>query len=171
MRRTLTTVVITTIINQVGTKLQQELKQTRAFSGIEEEVILNVARTAEYFLSRLADVLKSAELTPTQYNALRILRGAGANGLTCGDISERMVTKDSDITRLLDRLERRGLVRRQRPENNRRIVVTGITSDGLRLLADLDGPLQEAQQKLLAHIGKQRLTDLNEMLEACRDDK
>ena len=145
------------MINQVGTKLQQELKQTRAFSGIEEELILNVARTAEYFLSRLADVLKSAELTPTQYNALRILRGAGANGLTCGDISERMVTKDSDITRLLDRLERRGLVRRQRPENNRRIVVR----DHLRWVAPVGRPGRPSARSATETAGPHRKAEAN----------
>ena len=155
----------------MATKLQRELKQAKPFSGIEEEVILNVARTAEYFGSRLAEVLKSADLTPTQYNALRILRGAGADGLTCGDIGERMVTKDSDVTRLLDRLERRALIRRERPETNRRIVLTAITADGLRLLVELDAPLQEAQRKLLAHMGKQRLKDLKDLLEACRVDR
>ena len=155
----------------MATKLQRELKQAKPFSGIEEEVILNVARTAEYFGSRLAGVLKSADLTPTQYNALRILRGAGADGLTCGDIGERMVTKDSDVTRLLDRLERRALIRRERPETNRRIVLTAITADGLRLLAELDAPLEEAQRKLLAHMGKQKLKNLKDLLEACRLDR
>ena len=154
----------------MATKLQKELKQAKPFSGIEEEVILNVARTAEYFGSRLAEILKRADLTATQYNALRILRGAGADGLTCGNIGERMVTKDSDITRLLDRLERRGLIRRERPESNRRIVLTAITADGLSLLAELDAPLQEAQRKLLAHMGKHRLNELNDSLEACRLD-
>ncbi len=154
----------------MATKLQRELKQAKPFSGIEEEVILNVARTAEYLGSRLAEVLKSADLTSTQYNALRILRGAGVDGLTCGDVGERMVTKDSDITRLLDRLERRGLIHRERPETNRRIVLTRITPDGLRLLTELDAPLQDAQRKLLAHMGKQTLKELNEMLEACRLD-
>ncbi len=153
------------------TKLQRELKQAKPFSGIEEEVILNVARTAEYLGSRLAEVLKSADLTSTQYNALRILRGAGVDGLTCGDVGERMVTKDSDVTRLLDRLERRGLIQRERPATNRRIVLTRITADGLRLLSELDAPLQDAQRKLLAHMGEQTLKDLNEMLEACRLDR
>jgi DNA-binding MarR family transcriptional regulator len=129
-----------------------------------------VARTAEYFTACIADVLKSADLTPTQYNALRILRGAGKDGLACGDIGERMVTKDSDITRLLDRLERRGLISRERPENNRRLVLARLTAAGQSLLAKLDGPMEEAGRKLLAHLGKQRLILLNELLEACRLD-
>ncbi|HEY9282614.1 MAG TPA: MarR family transcriptional regulator [Pyrinomonadaceae bacterium] len=152
------------------TKLQKELKQTKPFASLEEEVILNLARTAEYVGSRGAEVLKRADLTPTQYNALRILRGAGEEGLTCGEISERMVTKDSDITRLLDRLERRGLIRRERPETNRRVVVTRITGEGLSLLAELDEPVNEKHRKLAGHLGKQRLKALNELLEAMRGD-
>ena len=137
---------------------------------MEEEVILNVVRTAEYFTSRVAEVLKSADLTPTQYNALRILRGAGNDGLTCGDIGERMVTKDSDITRLLDRLERRGFIHRERPQSNRRVVLARITAAGLSLLANIDGPMRETGRKLLAHLGKQRLIQLNQLVEDCRPD-
>lgn len=152
------------------TKLQKELKQTKPFSSLEEEVILNLARTAEYIGSRGAEVFKRADLTPTQYNALRILRGAGEAGLSCGEISERMVTKDSDITRLLDRLERRGLISRERPENNRRVVLARITGDGLKLLAELDAPMEESHRRLAGHLGKQRLKTLNELLEALRGD-
>jgi MarR family transcriptional regulator, organic hydroperoxide resistance regulator len=152
----------------VVTKLQKELKQTKPFASLEEEVILNLARTAEHIGSRSAEVLKRADLTPTQYNALRILRGAGADGITCGEISERMVTKDSDITRLLDRLERRGLISRERPENNRRVVLTRITDEGLKLLAELDDHVQEGHRRLAGHLGKQQLKALNELLEAMR---
>lgn len=151
------------------TKLQKELKQNRPFESLEEEVILNLARTAEYVGSRGAEVFKRVDLTPTQYNALRILRGAGAEGLICGEISERMVTKDSDITRLLDRLEKRGLIGRERPENNRRVVFARITDEGLRLLAELDGPVGESHQRLAGHLGEQKLKALNELLEAMRD--
>lgn len=150
------------------TKLQKELKQTRPFASLEEAVILNLARTAEYVGSRAAEFFKRADLTPTQYNALRILRGAGAEGLTCGDVSERMVTKDSDITRLLDRLERRGLVSRERPEDNRRVVLARITDEGLRLLAGLDDAVNEHNHRLAGHLGKAQLETLNELLEAMR---
>lgn len=154
---------------RVVTKLQKELKQTKPFASLEEEVVLNLARTAEYVGARAAEVFKNADLTPTQYNALRILRGAGEEGLTCGEISERMVTKDSDITRLLDRLERRGLISRERPESNRRVVMARITGDGLRLLAELDEPVNESHRRLAGRLGKQRLRSLNELLEALRD--
>jgi DNA-binding MarR family transcriptional regulator len=155
----------------VVTKLQKELKQKKPFSSLEEEVILNLARTAEYVGSRGAEVFKRADLTPTQYNALRILRGAGEQGLSCGEISERMVTRDSDITRLLDRLERRGLISRERPENNRRVVIARITGEGLALLAQMDGPMEESHRRLAGHLGRQRLKTLSELLEALRGNE
>ena len=151
------------------TKLQKELKQNKSFKSLEEEVILNIARTAEYLGSSLAGIFKAANLTPTQYNVLRILRGAGAEGLSCSEISERMVTKESDITRLLDRIESQGLISRERPANNRRLVITSITDEGLRVLAELDAPVDENNQRLVGHLGKEKLKTLNELLEAVRN--
>ena len=150
-------------------KLQKELKQTKPFRALEEEVTLNVARTAEHLAAGIAEVLKVAELTPTQYNALRILRGAGAEGLSCSEISERMVTKDSDVTRLLDRLESRGLISRERPATNRRLVLARITQEGLRVLAELDEPVTENHRRQISHLGKERLRMLNELLVAVRN--
>jgi DNA-binding MarR family transcriptional regulator len=148
--------------------LQKELKQTKPFQSLEEEVILNVARTAEFLASSGAEVFRRAELTATQYNALRILRGAGAEGLSCGEIGVRMVTTVPDVTRLLDRLEARGLISRERPANNRRMVVARITDEGLRLLSELDAPVAESNRRLAGHLGKARLKTLNELLEALR---
>ena len=150
------------------TKLQKELKQTKPFKSLEEEVVLNVARTAEVLASASAEVFKRVDLTPTQYNALRILRGAGAEGLACREISERMVTKESDITRLLDRLEGRGLISRERPANNRRLVITRITKEGLRVLAELDEPVSESHRRQVGHLGKAQLKTLNKLLETLR---
>ena len=149
-------------------KLQEELKQSRPFGSLEEEVILSILRTAEYFSARAAEMLKPAELTPTQYNALRILRGAGPEGLACGEIGSRMVTKDSDITRLLDRLEKRKLIRRERPDSNRRIVLTRITDKGLKILTELDAVVHDFERQLIGHLGPQRLKTLKELLEASR---
>lgn len=150
-------------------KLQKELKQSKPFKSLEEEVILNVARTAEYISSVSAKVFKAAELTRTQYNVLRILRGAGSEGLSCSEIGSRMVTKDSDVTRLLDRIENRGLISRERPANYRRIVIARITEEGLRVLADLDKPVDEVNRRLVGHLGKKKLQTINELLEAIRD--
>ena len=162
---------MTSILAGVASRLQKEIKQTKPFGSLEEEVILNLARTAEYLGSRAAEVFKRADLTPTQYNALRILRGAGADGITCGEISERMVTKDSDITRLLDRLEARGLISRERPAHNRRQVITRVTAAGLRLLGELDAPVAESHRRLAGHLGEKQLKALNKLLESLRGEQ
>jgi DNA-binding MarR family transcriptional regulator len=164
----LTIVVTTTILPFMVSKLQTELKQNKPFGSIEEEVLLNLARTAEVVSSALAIVLKQADLTGTQYNALRILRGAGSDGLSCGEVSDRMVTKDSDITRLLDRLESRELISRERPANNRRTVIARITVEGLRILEELDEPVSQSNRRLAGHLGKERLKTLNTLLEDLR---
>src|SRR5438552_16243281 len=120
-------------------KLAREIKQTKPFSSAEEEAILNIQRTASLLAQAFAETLKPHGLSETQYNALRILRGAGAAGLACQEIAERMIARDPDITRLLDRLEARKLIGRARSKADRRVVVTRITPEGLRLLSALDG--------------------------------
>jgi len=149
-------------------KLQKELKQSKPFRSLEEELILNVARTAEYLAGAISNVLKATDLTVTQYNVLRILRGAGSEGLSCSEISDRMVTKESDVTRLLDRVEARGFISRERPATNRRIVLARITDDGLRVLEELDEPIDELNRSLVGHLGKENLKILSEFLEAIR---
>jgi DNA-binding MarR family transcriptional regulator len=155
----------------VETRLQQELRQTKPFSSREEEAHLSIQRTAEVLWHGLAEMLKAAELTPTQYNVLRILRGAGQPGRSCGEISERMVTKDSDITRLLNRLEARGLITRERTEEDRRVINARITREGLRLLDELDEPVKEHHRRALGHLGPKRLAQLCELLEAVRIER
>jgi DNA-binding MarR family transcriptional regulator len=151
------------------TKLQRELKQDKPFTSLEEEVHLNLLLTTERLVSGVSETLKQSELTPTQYNALRILRGAGTEGTSCREIGERMVTKDSDITRLLDRLESRGLISRERAED-RRFIVTRITDAGLRLLAELDAPIAERHRRQLGHMGEKKLASLRKLLEEARAD-
>jgi len=163
----LTTVVITATMLAMLTRLQEELKQTKPFASSEEEVYLSVLRVAERLVSGLSETLKQSDLTPTQYNALRILRGAGEKGASCREISERMVTKDSDITRLLDRLEARGLISRERAED-RRFIIARITGEGLSLLADLDGPIQERHRRQLGHLSEKKLTSLRKLLDEAR---
>src|SRR2546421_11590448 len=103
-------------------KLAREIHQNRPFSSVEQEVFLNVLRTADVLTTKLEAILKPFGLSPTQYNVLRILRGAGEAGLACGRIAERMITRDPDVTRLLDRLENCGLIRRARQTDDRRVV-------------------------------------------------
>jgi DNA-binding MarR family transcriptional regulator len=124
-------------------------------------------RTCDLLSRGPAQVLKTEELSATQYNVLRILRGA-PQGLPCGEIANRMVTRDPDITRLLDRLEKRELISRSRETKDRRMVMARITPAGLKLLAGLDAPIQEVHRKQLGQLGQERLRALAELLHACR---
>src|SRR5580698_1427411 len=133
----------------------------------EEVAHLEMMRTMEILSHRFAQVMKAADLTPPQYNVLRILRGA-AEGLPCGEIGNRMVTRDSDITRLLDRLEKRTLISRCRESKDRRTVWTRITQEGLELLARLDEPIRTAHRQLLGHLGIERLNLLADLLRLAR---
>jgi DNA-binding MarR family transcriptional regulator len=153
----------------MGSKLQEELRQKKPFGSLEEEVYLGIQRTAEALSWGLSQTLKGADLTPTQYNVLRILRGAGSEGAACGQISERMVTKDSDITRLVERLDARGLVTRERDETDRRYITVRITPDGLSLLATLDEPIAECHKRQLGHLGKEKLGSLRKLLDVARE--
>ena len=139
----------------------------RRVGSAEEAAFLDLLRTTDVLSRRPAQVLKSEDLTPTQYNVLRILRGA-PDGLTCGEIANRMITRDPDITRLLDRLERRSVISRSRETKDRRAVLTRITQKGLDLLARLDEPVQEAHRRQLGHLGGKRLRELAGLLLACR---
>lgn len=149
-------------------RLQDEIKQSRPFRSLEEEVMLGLARTADALGRATEDVLKAAGLTGTQYNVLRILRGAGSAGLSCGEVAGRMITRDPDLTRLLDRLEARGLVTRARDGEDRRVVTTRITQRGLDLLAQLDEPVQAQNRKTVGHLGEQKLRALAQLLDEAR---
>lgn len=149
-------------------RLTDEIKQTGPFRSLEEEAYLNILRTADALGRALAEMLKAAGLTPTQYNVLRILRGAREDGLACGEVAERMVTRDPDVTRLLDRLESRGLIRRARETGDRRVIRTWITAEGLRLLKSLDGPVATLHERQLGHLGEKRLQALVKVLEEAR---
>lgn len=141
--------------------------RARRSAGPEEAAFLDLLRTTDMLSRGLAQVLKTESISATQYNVLRILRGA-PKGLTCSEIANRMITRDPDITRLLDRLEKRSLIRRSRETTDRRVVHTRITPEGRALLARLDGPVHEAHRKQLGHLGRERLRALSELLGACR---
>jgi DNA-binding MarR family transcriptional regulator len=137
---------------------------------IEEEAFVSLLRTGDLLARRLEGVLKAAEVSPTQYNVLRILRGA-PEGLACGEIGNRMISRDPDITRLLDRLEKRKLISRSRETKDRRMVLARITDDGMKVLADLDGPVLDTHCKLLGHMGKEKLQSLLGLLAEARRDR
>jgi MarR family transcriptional regulator, organic hydroperoxide resistance regulator len=149
-------------------RLKREIKQRRPFSSVQEEVVLSIMRTADQVAVPMNEVLRAANLSTSQYNVLRILRGAGEDGLPCGEISERMVRRDPDLTRLLDRLETANLVSRTRDTRDRRIVRASITGEGLRLLESLDDPVEESVRGALAHMPGARLKALLELLEEIR---
>lgn len=151
-------------------KSTQPAGQARSIGGAEESAYLDLLRTCDLLNRKLAGVLKPAELSSTQYNVLRILRGA-KEALPCREIASRMITRDPDITRLLDRMEKRGLVARSRETTDRRMVRTRITAEGLEILADLDGPIQEAHRAQLGHLGRARLRELADLLRAARGEK
>ena len=122
-------------------------------------------------LTRGADwVLKAEDLSLTQYNVLRILRGA-PQGLPCGEIASRMITRDPDVTRLLDRMEKRGLISRSRESRDRRLVLARIAPEGLKLVNRLDEPVQKIHRKQLGHMGKDRLQALAGLLAAARSGR
>jgi DNA-binding MarR family transcriptional regulator len=152
----------------MDTLLQREIKQRRPFASTGELVFLSLMRTTEALGRREVELLKSRELSFAQYNVLRILRGAGEGGLSCGEISERMVNRDPDVTRLLDRLVARGLVTRDRRADDRRVVISKITGDGLAVLADLDAPLEELHRDQTAHMDEAELRHLVHLLERLR---
>jgi DNA-binding MarR family transcriptional regulator len=149
--------------------LEAEIRQAKPFVNREEEAFLNLQRTASLLLLALGRELKPHDLTPAQYNALRILRGAGEDSLTCGEIGERLVSPGPDVTRLLDRLEARHLVTRLRDEADRRVVRARITQAGLDLLAELDDPVEQALRRLLGHLGGGKLGSLVKLLEEARE--
>src|SRR4051794_17693583 len=152
--------------------LGKEIKKQRPFESLEQEAMLNIVRAADVLSAEMADVLKPATLSAAQYNVLRILRGAaaeaGGKGLPCGEIAARMITRDPDVTRLLDRLEKRGLISRCRQEKDRRVVCTRITPAGSKLLHELDPKIEAAHRKQLSHLGADKLKQLIELLEAAR---
>lgn len=151
------------------TKLQDEIKQTKPFGSQEDEAFVSILRTAGAFQWREAELLKPYEITLPQYNVLRILRGAEPEGLICREIGERMIARDPDITKLLDRLEARGLVSRERQEKDRRVIVARVTPEALRLLAEIDEPVLKLTAELLGHLGERKLTTLIRLLEEARE--
>ncbi len=149
-------------------RMQEELQQTRPFASVAEEAALALFRTADVVRARVTAVVEPAGITPQQYNVLRILRGAGDAGLPTLEIGGRMVERTPGITRLLDRLEAKGLVTRRRCDADKRQVLAWITPQGLRILAALDRPVRAANKRALAALGKADLARLVRLLDAVR---
>ena len=148
-------------------KLRQEIKQ-RAPMSASQEAHLSIQRTADWLTRKTVELLKPYDLSPTQYNVLRILRGAEPSGLPCGEIGERLVTREPDITRLLDRMASRDLVTRERSESDRRVVVTRITRGGLDLLSELDGEITAVHKRQFEQLEPSEIAELIRLLEIVR---
>ncbi len=142
-------------------------KSKRRVGCPEENTFLELLRTTDMLSRGMVGVLKREELSPTQYNVLRILRGA-PEGLACGEIANRMITRDPDVTRLLDRMEKRGLISRCRETKDRRTVMARITPEGLKVVGRLDEPVMAGHRRQLGHLGRERLAALSELLAAAR---
>src|SRR3954453_3733829 len=151
------------------TSIQHELKQTRPFASKGEEAGVALMRTADLLRRHVAVVLAPFDITEQQYNVLRILRGAGEKGLPTLDIAERMIESTPGITRLIDRLETKKLVSRERCPTDRRQVFCRITKSGLTLLDQLDTPLTEASNSALGHLKKHELASLIDLLDRTRE--
>jgi DNA-binding MarR family transcriptional regulator len=146
-----------------------ELHQTKPFAHPEEELYLSLIRTADMLTRHASKLLKEVGISHAQYNVMRILRGAGADGLPCGEISARLITRDPDVTRLLDRLATRGLVGRGRSTGDRRVVSARITDAGLALLADLDKPVIEAHKEQFELLNESEIRAMLDQLTKVRE--
>ena len=139
--------------------------------SLENRVFVALLQTADALSQEAEQALKAAGLTGAQYNVLRILRGAEPQGLACSGIGDRMISHDPDMTRLLDRMEKRGLITRERQTDDRRVVKTRITPQALSLLKTLDQPVRELHKRQFRHIRASRLKTLGALLEEVRARK
>jgi MarR family transcriptional regulator, organic hydroperoxide resistance regulator len=146
-------------------------KLSRTPASMENRVFVALLQTADSLSQDAEQLLKSAGLTGAQYNVLRILRGAEPTGLPCSGIGDRMISHDPDMTRLLDRMEKRGLITRERQTDDRRVVKTRITAQGLSLLKTLDQPVHNLHKRQFRHMRTSRLKTLGALLEELRASK
>lgn len=149
-------------------KLQEEIKQSKPFESAREELWLNLARTAAMASHVVEQGLRRFGLSPTQYNVLRILRGAGANGLCQYEIGDRLVAQVPDVPRIIDRMEKAGWVQRVRGESDRRIVMASLTPAGLELVGSLDEQMTALVNGVFAALDDADVERLNELLAAAR---
>jgi DNA-binding MarR family transcriptional regulator len=136
---------------------------------LEQDAFMSIQRNADWLMRGFEEILEEENLSPAQYNVLRILRTAGPGGMACHEIGSRMITRDPDMTRLLDKLEERELLSRSRERNDRRVIRTRISPTGLRLLKELDDPVRDLHRQQLGHLSEKRLRLLVRLLESVRE--
>lgn len=151
-------------------KLSELIKQEH-FTSPAQEAVLNVVVTSSWLLSEMASTTAPYQITPAQYNVLRILRGSHPEKLTCSAVGERLLDRTPDVTRLLNRLERSGLVHRARAEHDRRVVEVCITEAGLQLLARMQADVEDTLHRMMHHLSADELRQLSDLLERLRTDQ
>src|SRR5262245_2860906 len=147
------------------TPTPRQARPSRRFDSLEQEVFLNLWRTYDRLRAMEEELFDRFDLTPQQYNTLRLLRAAQPDKINTLDLAARLVSRAPDITRLLDKLEQRGLIDRDRPADNRRIVRIGITSAGISLLQQLRDPLRQCHVCQLGHLSGKDLKTLLDLLQ------
>lgn len=149
--------------------LRAELRQQKPFSSLHQEAFLSLSRTETVLAGAFERMLEPYGVTLTQYNVLRILRGAGQSGLCRNEIGDRLIARTPDVTRLLDRLEKAGLVSRVRSEEDRRLVHTHLTKQGRALVDSLDAPVAAEHRRRLGHLTRDQLRTLVDLLAIARE--
>lgn len=152
----------------MAASLKQEIAQQSPFASVEEEALLNVMRTSDCLQRAFVRRTRHWGITPTQYNVLRILRGAQPHGLTCSEVGERMITAVPDITRLLARMKAQKFIKQQRDKKDRRVVWTQISTTGLELLSKIDPEIMQIPGELLGHLNRKELDEFIRLLELAR---
>jgi DNA-binding MarR family transcriptional regulator len=166
----LTISVPTDNLSPMATKtIHHEIRQTKPFRSLQEQLVVNLMRTTRAIEESWVQYLKRSEgISQSQYNILRILRGARPKAVKISEIADRMITRDPDVTRLVDRLIKQGLVRRERDTEDRRVVLVEITGAGLAMLARLDGPAGAYTEGAMAGLKPQQLKTLDTLLNEIR---
>lgn len=150
-------------------ELRTDIQQKKPFRSIYEEAELNIVRSASVLMDDMAQVFRPFGITGAQYNVLRILKGSEPTGLCRNDVRDRMLTRMPDMTRMLDRMEEAGLVKRERSSSDRRHVTTNITAAGKKMLKDLEGPVARRQEEQLGHMSEKELRALVDLLTKARN--
>lgn len=138
---------------------------------LESDAWVRLQRAADRMMNQLHQTLKPYGVSPTQYNALRILRGAGPDGLPCGEVAVRMINQDPDVTRLFDRMEKPGWIVRERSRTDRRVQLARITNEGLRVLESLEETIQRYHRETMGHLTQMELQQLSRLLERLCESK
>ncbi len=146
----------------------EEIHQSKPFGTIEEELLVSLLRTTDVLHERFEQIIRPFNISMTQYNVLRILRGAEPEGRTCGEIGERMIAREPDVTRLLERMDKAGLIKRTRNSGDRRVVITRITASGLKLLDEMEPKLREIDG-LLKPMGERKIETTLKLLDEVRN--